>query len=130
MGCIGKYGEAVAADEFLGKLREACSPPWLLATDNRPEAIHCVAVCGGSGSDLASKALEEGAQVYVTSEVKHSTARWAEQAGLWVVDAGHFATEHQVLSLFAQQLTDESVGQSRKIEIQVTQNQKPPLLMV
>lgn len=129
MGCIGKYKTPVSAEEFLDKLRGACTPPWLLATDNRPEAIHRVAVCGGSGSDLAPMALAEGAQVYVTSEIKHSTARWAEEAGLWMVDAGHFATEHQVLSSFAQQLTDEMTGQSQNIEIRVTEQQKSPLLI-
>lgn len=130
MGCVGKYKIQMSAEEFLARLKDACSPPWLLVTPNRPSAIDCVAVCGGSGSELAPKARELGAQVYVTSEVKHSIARWAEETGLWIIDAGHFATENQALPLFAEQLAGESARQQHQVEIRVSNQQKPPLLMM
>lgn len=130
MGCIGKFGEEVSADDFIRGLREACSPPWLLATPNMPETIKCVAVCGGSCSELAPIALEKGAQVFVTSEVKHSTARWAEQAGLWVVDAGHFATENQAIPLFAEKLAGEAASHSDTLDVHITQLQRSPLRLL
>lgn len=130
MGRIGIYREPVSADEFIGKLRAACSPPWVLATANKPVEISCVAVCGGSCSELAPVALERGAQVFVTSEVKHSTARWAEQAGLWVVDGGHFATENQALTIFAENLEAEASRDSNAIQIYITRQQISPLLLV
>lgn len=127
MGSIGNYADPLSADEFVNKLREACSPPWLLATQNKPAAIDRVAVCGGSGSELAPKALQNGAQVYVTAEVKHSTARWAEEAGLWLIDAGHFASENQALSSLAQQIRDASVENSPGLNIHITTKQSAPL---
>jgi len=130
MGRIGRYREAVTVDEFIEQLREACSPPWLLATANRPVSISRVAVCGGSGSELAAVALEKGAQVFVTSEVKHSTARWAEQAGLWVVDAGHFATENQALGVFAEKLAGEVKRLFKPIDMNITRQQSSPLLLL
>jgi dinuclear metal center YbgI/SA1388 family protein len=130
MGRIGKYREAISVDEFIGKLRDACSPPWLLATANKPAEISCVAVCGGSCSELAPVALEKGAQVFVTSEVKHSIARWAEQAGLWVVDGGHFATENQALTIFAENLEAEASQDFNAVDIHVTRQQESPLLLV
>lgn len=130
LGRIGRYGEPVSADAFIEKLTAACSPPWLLATANAPATINCVAVCGGSCSGLAPVALEKGAQVFVTSEVKHSTARWAEQAGLWVVDGGHFATEQQALTIFAENLEAEASRDFNAINIHITRQQISPLLMV
>jgi dinuclear metal center YbgI/SA1388 family protein len=130
MGRIGGYREPVTADEFIVKLKGACSPPWLLATANRPASISRVAVCGGSCSELAATALEKGAQVFVTSEVKHSTARWAEQAGLWVVDAGHFATENQALGIFAQKLADQVKRRFRPMDMNITRQQDAPLLLL
>jgi len=130
MGCIGKYKSPVSGDEFIDMLREACSAPWLLATVNKPAEISCVAVCGGSCSELATVALEKGAQVFVTSEVKHSTARWAEQAGLWVVDGGHFATENQALSVFSDKLATEAKRQCNTVDIHITKQQTSPLLLV
>jgi len=131
MGCIGRYdGKAVSPEEFLVKLREACDPPWLLATGNRPERIQHVAVCGGSGSDVAPVALEKGAQVFVTSEVKHSMARWAEETGLWLIDAGHFATENQALEWFAGRLGAEASLQESGVAIRISQQQASPLKLV
>ena len=130
MGCIGKFREPISGDKFIDMLREACSAPWLLATSNKPADISCVAVCGGSCSELAPLALEKGAQVFVTSEVKHSTARWAEQAGLWVVDGGHFATENQAFDVFSDRLAIESKGQCKTVDIHITKQQISPLLLV
>lgn len=130
MGCIGKYRKAISGDEFIDMLREVCSAPWLLATTNKPVEITCVAVCGGSCSELAPVALEMGAQVFVTSEVKHSTARWAEQVGLWVIDGGHFATENQGLTIFTEKLAAEAKRQWNNVDIHITNKQTAPLLLV
>lgn len=130
MGSIGRYSQSISADTFLARLRQACEPPWLLATANKPETIDCVAVCGGSCSELASVAYEKGAQVFVTSEVKHSIARWAEQEGLWLVDAGHFATENQALELFAENLKEEFSRLSMEVDMYITREQKAPLLLM
>lgn len=126
LGCIGRYAEPVTGDGFADRLRKACSPPWLLATANKPARIECAAVCGGSCSDLAPLALEMGAQVFVTAEVKHSMARWAEAAGLWLIDAGHFATENQALAGFADKLAEE-LGD---VGVYATERQTSPLLTV
>lgn len=130
MGCIGNYKNPLSPDEFITRFREACSPPWLLATQNQPETIDRVAVCGGSGSELAPKAFREGAQVYVTAEVKHAMARWAEETGLWIVDAGHFATENQALAVLAQHLGAASAEHSPDLQIRVTVEQDAPLQII
>lgn len=130
LGSIGRYRDPVDANEFVDRLRQACSPPWLLATPNRPDAIECVAVCGGSGSELAAKARQQGAQVYVTAEVKHSIARWAEEAGLWLIDGGHFATENQALADLRDQLQGAVGERAQKITIRISTRQRPPLGMV
>lgn len=129
IGCIGKYREPISGGEFLDMLRAACSAPWLLATPNVPADISCVAVCGGSCSELAPVAFEKGAQVFVTSEVKHSTARWAEQVGLWIIDGGHFATENQVLSVFSDKLATEVKRHCNTVDIYITKLQTSPLLL-
>lgn len=127
LGRIGRCRAPLSADTFITVLREAFSPPWLLATVNRPQEIRVAAVCGGSCSDLAQTALTKGADVFVTSEVKHNTARWAEQAGLWIIDAGHYATENQVLQTFADQLADAAARDFRQVAVHVSHEQQPPL---
>ena len=87
-----------------------------------------MAVCGGSGSDLAEAALASGAQVYVTGEVKHSTARWAEASGFCIVDAGHFATENPVVESLVKMLEDVFAEQGINVPVQSSAKQKDPFV--
>ncbi len=97
LGRIGVLAEPISPEIFLAQLDSALSPPWLLEAGPRPDKVRKVAVCGGSCSDVSATALEAGADVFITSEIKHDIARWAEKAGLWLIDGGHFATEYPAM---------------------------------
>lgn len=129
LGRIGDYSAPISAAEFVRRLKEICRPPWLLTAGPQPETISRVAVCGGSCSEYAEIALQSGAQVFVTAEVKHNVARWAEQAGLWIIDAGHYATESPAMHQFALRLARaaEPLGH---IDIKVTERQASPLRLL
>ena len=129
LGRIGIYPLAVPVATFLARLHQACDPPWMLEAGQRPQQIATVAVCGGSCSDLAETALRQGVDVFVTAEVKHSVARWAEDAGLWILDAGHFATENPAMALFKNRLQQQAVDLGWDIEID-TAGQQSPLRLV
>jgi len=96
--------------------------PSLRVAGKIPEKISTVAVCGGSGSELAEAAFASGVQVYITGEVKHSTARWAEASGFCIIDAGHFATERPVVESLVNTLA--SVFAEREISIPVKSSAK------
>lgn len=96
-GRIGNLASAVTFDDFSSRLLKVLEVPILKYAGVKPAAIESVAVCGGSGSELAEKAMKAGTQVFITGEVKHSTARWAEDAGYCVIDGGHFSTENLVV---------------------------------
>ena len=129
LGRIGAYATPIDAETFLARLRQACTPPWILEAGPRPERVTTVAVCGGSCSDLAETVLNQGADVFVTAEVKHSVACWAADAGLWLLDAGHFATENPAMILFRDTLRQQVVARSWDLVID-TAVQLPPLKLV
>ena len=52
-----------------------------------------MAVLPGSGGARLDDAIATGAEVYVTGDLSHHSARRAVDSGLAVVDAGHSATE-------------------------------------
>ena len=52
-----------------------------------------VAVCGGAGGEFWPEAVKAGCGGYLTGEVRHHEALAAVQAGLTVVEAGHYFTE-------------------------------------
>lgn len=126
LGRIGTYPAPVTADTFLARIRQTCTPPWILEAGPRPAQVATVAVCGGSCSDLAETALNQGADVFVTAEVKHSIACWAADAGLWLLDAGHFATENPIMVLFRDMLRQQTAIRGWDLAIE-TAAQPPPL---
>jgi putative NIF3 family GTP cyclohydrolase 1 type 2 len=85
-----------------------------------------VAVCGGSGSELAPLAQKAGAQIYLTGEIKHSMARWAESVGFCLVDAGHFATENPMVDGLARILRLRLADHGSSVVVSTTKKQGSP----
>lgn len=125
LGRIGTYSTALQPDDFISRLLQTCSPPWLLEAGKRPQRVKTVAVCGGSCGDFAERALAQGADVFVTAEIKHSVARWAEDAGFWIIDGGHFATENPAMAALQQQLQQHLAATNTPITITTAQQQAP-----
>lgn len=55
--------------------------------------IHKVGLCSGAGSDFWKEAAAMGAEAFLSGEVKHHHALEAVEAGVVMLEAGHFATE-------------------------------------
>lgn len=66
-----------------------------------------VAICSGSGGDLAPLAKENGADVLLTGEIKHHDILNANKLGIAIIDAGHFKTEDIVITPFTDKLSAE-----------------------
>jgi len=127
-GRLGYLAEPLSREAFMAKLSQVFDLPVLRVAGNLPEEISILAVCGGSGSELAETAFAQGAQVYVTGEVKHSTARWAEAAGFCIVDGGHFATENPIVESLADNLRGIFSERGHNIAVQTSANQKNPFV--
>ncbi len=70
-----------------------------------PDAlIQRVACIGGAGGDDISAALDAGADVFVTGEMKHHQGIAAEVLSIPVIVAGHYATEHPSLPFLVKHL--------------------------
>lgn len=66
-----------------------------------------VASCPGSGMDLWSEALQAGCDTLVTGDVRYHIALEAHEAGINVVDLGHFETEMVVVKPLVERLHRE-----------------------
>jgi dinuclear metal center YbgI/SA1388 family protein len=125
MGRIGTLPEPLAAEDFLARLRAVLPMPFLLEAGPRPAAVVKVAVCGGSCADLAELALAAGADVLLTSEIKHHVACWAEDAGFWLLDGSHFATENQAMRCLQQQLAKRVRQAGLDVRIHLAEQEAP-----
>ena len=129
-GKIGTLPAPLASEQFLRLLLTTLAAPGLQLAGVLPETIHRVALCGGSGADLAETAWAMGAQVYITGEVKHSVARWAEDAGFCVIDAGHYPTENLIVPVLAEILKKSCADRGFTPTITTTVQQDNPMQWV
>ena len=105
LGRIGHYSASVAGKEFLRRVMAATANPTLPIAGEMPATIKTVALCGGSGSELAPWAQKQGADVYLSGEIKHSAARWAWESAFCIIDGGHYGTERLAVHLLADWLS-------------------------
>lgn len=126
MGRIGSLATPVAGDVFLARVLDALGISHVRFAGELPERIATVAVCGGSGDDFTQAAFEAGADIYLTGEIKLSTARWAEEAGFCVVDAGHYATELPVVEHLAGMISLQLKKQGHHLPVAASARQKDP----
>jgi dinuclear metal center YbgI/SA1388 family protein len=129
-GKIGTLPAPLPAEQFLSHLLTALAAPGIQLAGPLPETIHTVALCGGSGSELAETARAMGAQVYITGEVKHSVARWAEDAGFCMIDAGHYPTENLIVPVLAEILKKSCADKGFTPAITTTAQQDNPMQWV
>ena len=106
LGRIGRLQQKLTLDAFAATVKETldCDHLRLIGPANR--TIHKVALCGGSGAGLLHTAHRQGADVLVTGDVKYHDARQAEELGIALIDAGHFATEKLMIDQVADALRE------------------------
>ncbi|MFM6971090.1 MAG: Nif3-like dinuclear metal center hexameric protein, partial [Rhodoluna sp.] len=72
------------------------------------KSICRVAVCGGAGDSFIDAAIDSGADVYVTSDLRHHPTQEAREKigpeGMALVDVSHWASEWLWLEVAAEQL--------------------------
>jgi dinuclear metal center YbgI/SA1388 family protein len=86
--------------------------------------VRRVAVCGGSGGSLAAAAAAAGADVFLTSDLKHHpVSEAAEVPGPALVDVAHYATEWPWLPVAADALRKDLSG---RVEVAVSQLRTDP----
>jgi len=125
-GRIGELPNSLTFADFTRLLRQKLDIPVVKVAGPTPAEITTVAVCGGSGSELAPVAMSRGAQIYVSGEIKHSMARWAESAGFCLVDCGHFATENVMVAGLAKLIRGFFAELDLAVDVLITESQTGP----
>ncbi|MBN2638954.1 MAG: Nif3-like dinuclear metal center hexameric protein [Bacteroidales bacterium] len=91
-GMIGELENEMPILDFLKSVKNNLLASRIRHSVLIDKPVKKVAICGGSGSFLMQKAYKQGAQVFVTSDIKyHDFFNYENQMTL--VDAGHYETE-------------------------------------
>jgi hypothetical protein len=104
MGRIGVLPEPMIYKDFASLAARRLSVRGLRCTGDPEARVRRVALCGGSGAFLIEEAKNHGAHVFLTADIQHHEAQDALEAGLFIIDAGHFSTEQPVVEITAKHI--------------------------
>ena len=94
---------AQTLEQFLAHVKSVLGCPGLrYINSGRP--VHRVAVGGGSCADFLQQVIDAGCDTFVTSDVKYNQFWEAKEAGIRLIDAGHFYTENPVCAVLVRKL--------------------------
>lgn len=98
-GMVGELKEPLSEDSFMQVVKETFRVPVIKHTQKTGKSIKKVAVCGGSGRFLLKKAIQSGADAYITADFKYH--EYFEVEGkLLLIDVGHFESEQFTPEIF------------------------------
>lgn len=104
MGMIGELPEAMHEKEFLLMVKEKTGTGGIRHSAFLNKPIKKVAVLGGSGSFAIKNALQQGADAFITADLKYHQFYEAENQ-LLLADIGHFESERYIKNYIVDYLT-------------------------
>ena len=109
-GKTGILNTQVNLDDFIKQIKNSLNVPFVRVVGKADHGVKKVAVFCGSFDDNLEVVMKSNVDVLVTGDVKYHTALDAREAGLCIVDAGHFNTEKIVLPEMENALKDNFPG--------------------
>ena len=93
---IGKLKEKTTLKDYAEKLKSVFNDKNITTIGNIDKTIEKVAIVNGGGGSSTSDllfAIEHGADVFVTGDVKYNVARLAKDANYAIIQVGHYNSE-------------------------------------
>jgi len=123
-GRIGTLADGVALADFARTVVSALPETHSVArvAGDPAREVRTVAVCGGSGDFLLDQARQVGADVYVTSDLRHHPVSEAQEctSAPAVIDVPHWAAEWTWLPVVERRLLDALATQEATVETRVS----------
>lgn len=126
LGRIGVWPEPRPFSRVIAAVKEIFGVDTVQIWGDPPPEVQRLALCSGSGGDLLADALNQGAHIYLTGEVRHHQIPLGPPEGFAVVAVGHFASEAVFMEPWARQLRELFQEAPLSLEVMVAATQTPP----
>ena len=107
LGVIGELDQTLPLEVFVAQVKRSFDAPVLRYVEGAKNEIKTVALCGGAGAEFVEEAIAQGADAFITADVKYHT--FLDVAGrIALIDMDHWVSEHYTREIF-QELLDGKV---------------------
>jgi len=105
-GVVGELPEPESEDTFLRRIKQVFAVGCVRHTAYTGRQVRKVALCGGAGAFLMPKAIAQGADVFITGEIKyHDYFGKAEE--ILLAEIGHYESEQYTKEIFYQIIKEQ-----------------------
>ncbi len=125
LGRVGELPISYTLFDLARKVGEVLDTQDVFVVGEPQRLVKRVALCAGAGGDLLKEALRQGAEVYITAEIKYHQAREAEASGLGLISVGHFESERVVIPEMARYFRTWADDRGCSLEISALEEKSP-----
>jgi len=108
IGRIGNLKEAVSFKDFAASVKAKLGLSTMRLVGKKDAMIQRVGICTGSGVSFMGTAKAQGADCYITGDMKFHEAQDALEMDLCVMDATHYASEVLIVPVLQEYLEEKS----------------------
>ena len=124
-GKIGMIESVSTLDEYVLKLKEEFKLGSVKYVEGKGKVLR-VAVCPGSGIDFIEQAFKNGADTFISGDVKHHDALDYSMKGMNIIDLGHFESEYFYLKELKRTLESMLEEKSYDVKVIIAAENKSP----
>lgn len=122
IGRIGKLKQPMAFREYAKLLKEKMGLDAIRLVGDGEKMIQTVALCTGAGSEYLEIAKKQGADLYLTADLKFHEAQRAVVMDLCVADLTHYASEVLIVPVMADYLRKKAAEEGITLEVAEAQS--------
>jgi dinuclear metal center YbgI/SA1388 family protein len=126
MGTAGDLPKAMTLEQFVAALQLLFPAASLRVVGDGKRLLRRIALCTGSGAGYLEKVIAGGCDAFVSGDFKYHEARRGEEAGLALVDLGHFASERLIVEPLAEVMRTAAASAAFQVEVMTARNESDP----
>lgn len=119
LGVIGHLPQEMTFGELLEHIKTRFDAPILRYVGDPNQAIRTLALCGGAGSEFIDDAIRQGADAFLTADMKYHSMLDAK-GRIALIDMDHWVSEHFTRDIFRELLAPH-------IETRIAQSDATPV---
>lgn len=98
-GLVGELPEDMEVDAFIALVKETFKAECVKANRFNGQRVRTIALCGGSGAFLLPQAMGQGADAFLTGEIKYHDY-FGHEDDLLMMEIGHYESEQFTMEIF------------------------------
>ncbi len=116
IGRVGYLPQEQSLGQLLEKVKDMLGGCNVRVAGKLDQKIKKAALSSGSGGSLVKRAAFKGAGVFIAGDISHHDALDALEAGMAVIDPGHYATEWLMMENLYNYLQEQMRREKRDVE--------------